>query len=91
MQPQIAGPFGQRPLGVVGNVVPLPDVGKFLAGEIVVALIRRGGRLTVASVGLDPGARRAREIAGQAKIRPAVRPGDGRKTRRAAERIIIHH
>ena len=64
------------PLGIARNVVPRPDIGQLRTGEIVVALMRRGRRRTAAGVGLDPGARRAREIAGQTKIRPAVRPGD---------------
>ena len=76
---------------VDGHVVPLPDRLQAIGGEVVAALVGRVSRLAGAGVGLHPGARRASQVAGQAEVGPAVRPGDGRERRQASHRVGVHH
>ena len=91
MQPQIAGTLGERPLGVVRHVIPLPDGLELRAREIVAAIVRRSDRLDVPGVRLHPDRRRALEVPRQTEVGPAVHPRDRRERRQAADGVVVLH
>ena len=91
MQAQHAGLLGERPLGVIGHVIPLPVRIELAAVEVVVVDERRLGILRDAGVGLDPGVGRLAQIARQADEREAVVPGDGDQGDHAAGAAVVRH
>src|SRR5438067_11451076 len=72
-------------------MVPLPEICELRPIELIVPLIRTGRWRAMSGVWFDPSARSALEITGQAKVRPAVLPSDGREAGDAAKGVIVHH
>ncbi len=91
MEPQHAGLLRERPLGVVGHVVPLPERIELATVEVVVVDERRLGLLNMAGVGLEPGIGRLAQIAGQADEREVIVPGDRHQGNHAAGAAVVRH
>ncbi len=91
METKHAGLFGEGPLGVIGDVVPLPVRIELAAVEVVVMDERRLGILGDAGVGLDPGVGGLAQIARQADEREAVVPGDGNQGDHSPRAAVVGH
>ena len=91
MQTQHAGLFGERPLGIIRNVIPLPVRIQFAAVKVVVPDISWLGRLRESGVRLDPGVGGLAQIARQSDERKAVVPSDGNQRNHAAGAAVVGH
>src|SRR5450759_1327558 len=91
MQAEHTGFLSDRPLGVIGYVIPLPKWIQLAAVEVVVVDERRLGFLGIASIGLDPGIGRLAEISRQTDEWEAVIPSDGNQRNHAACTAMVGH
>ena len=91
MESQHAAFFGKRPLGIVGNMVPLPERIHLAAVKIVVVDKRRLRFLHVTGVGFEPGVGRLAQISRQSDERKIVVPRDRDERGHAAGAAVVRH
>ena len=91
MKAKHAGLLREGPLGVVGDMVPLPFGIELAAVEVIVMCERRLGGLGDTGIRFDPGVGGLAEIARQADDREIVVPGDRDQGDHAAGTAVVRH